>query len=130
MITVLKIEPHKKPVMASLEPTLAALRNAVSAGTEESVNVRSKGIGDGAYIVYAADGIIHDLEPNRKVIDEIICGTFFVVAVSDEGYATTLTDGQVREYSDMFGKIEHYSYSETLKDWSGRFMKELDEMDE
>ena len=130
MVTVLKVEPRKEPVMASLEPTLEALRNAVSAGTEELVNIRSKEVGDGAYIVYAADGIIHDLEPNRKVGGEIICGTFFVVAVSDEGYATTLTYGQVREYSEMFREIENYSYSEALKDWSVRFRKELDEMDE
>ena len=130
MITVLKIEPRKEPMMIALEPTLEALRNAVSAGTDESVNVRSKEVGGCAYIVYAADGIIHDLEPNRKVDGEIICGTFFAVAVNDEGYATTLTYGQACEYSEMFREIENYTYSEALKDWSGRFRKELDEMDE
>ena len=127
MIKVLIVAPHKEPEEAMIDSSFGTLRRIVSIGCNELVNVESKRIGNGVYAVYADDGILYELEPNRNLGDEVICGTFIVLAVNSEGYARSLTDYQATKYTRLLG-TDDISYSDALVDWSRRFERELEEM--
>ena len=127
MIKVLIVTPHEEPEEAMIDSSFGALRRIVSIGCDELVNVKSKRIGNGVYAVYADDGILYELEPNRNLGDEVICGTFIVLAVNSEGYAMSLTDYQANKYTRLLG-TDDISYSDALHSWAKKYERELEEM--
>ena len=128
MIKVLIVSPHEEPKVATIDSSFNTLRKVVSIGSYELVNVRSKKVGNGVYIVYADDGILYDLEPNKNVGNEVICGTVIVLAVNSEGYATSLTDYQVNKYTKLFSRDEKLRFSDAITSWSKKYERELEEM--
>ena len=52
------------------------------------------------------------VEPNRRYVDDIICGPFFICAEWEEGEFISLTDEQIEKYSKQFAEIELFSGQE------------------
>lgn len=52
------------------------------------------------------------VEPNRRYVDDIICGPFFICAEGEEGEFISLTDEQIEKYSKQFAEIEQFSGQE------------------
>ena len=120
-IITLKVEPERKPIPVVLELSHESLRCAVSIGSEEVANVVAKQLKKDVCIVYADDGFLYELEANRKVNGDIICGVFYVTGINTEGYLTSLTGAQIREYTELFRVAESFDYSEVIYDWSKQF---------
>ena len=114
-IRVLMIPLRQPPCIAYLYPTIDALRCAVSIGAYEVGDVKSKRISDGIYVIYNADYPISELDGNRRVGDEIITGTFYIVATNEYGEMISLTDRQIDVYSERFQKVEYYGYREVIE---------------
>lgn len=108
-IRALMIEPGILPVKKELLPTTEALIQAISVGMADIGDMRKLKIDENIYIIYNSNAPL-ELEGNRKVIDKIICGTFYVVAMKDNKLRS-LTDEELRKYTDRFMEIE------TFDDW-------------
>lgn len=89
-ITVLKLSPGKEPVLSYLKPTIEAFRKAISMESCGMGTPCAKEMEHGIYALYNKDGYLWDLDANRRVGDEIICGTFFIVGIDNNYFPRSL----------------------------------------
>ena len=127
-IKCLIVMPGQVPERTTLEVSVTAFNRAVSIGSEYELLAVSKRIGKRTYILHAYDSVLEDLEPNRKIGDEIVCGVFYIVTVDDAGKPISMTDKQMMKYMMRFYEPEVYSYYDVLENWSACLMKEIDSM--
>lgn len=127
-IKCLSVSPKCTPWVTTLETSVDAFNKAVSIGSNEELRAVTKRIGKRTYAVYAYESVFEDLEPNRKVGDEIICGVFYIVAVDDTFKPVSMTEKQMMKYMMKFYEPENYDYSDVLDDWSNRMIRELDKL--
>lgn len=127
-IKCLIVMPGQAPERTTLEVSVTAFNKAVSIGSDDELRAVAKRIGKRTCVVYAYESVLEDLEPNRKVGDEIICGVFYIVAVNDAGKPVSMTDKQMMKYMMRFYEPENYSYHDVLENWSDCLMKEIDYM--
>ena len=102
MLKILIVEPGKEPYEAEIRDELEAKQSVVG-GLIEPVFFAEN---DNVLIYCDEEFLLKSCEPNRKVGDIIIHGTFMVVGNGEneygEGIEVSLTDEQVKEYSAMF----------------------------
>ena len=127
-IKCLSVSPKCTPWVTTLETTVDAFNKAVSIGSNEELRAVTKRIGRRTYAVYAYESVFEDLEPNRKIGDEIMCGVFYIVAVDDTFKPVSMTDKQMMKYMMRFYEPEEYTYHDVLENWSECVLKELDSM--
>ena len=131
-IKCLSVSPGCSPWVTTIEASVDAFNKAVSIGSDEElmgdIRAVAKRIGKRTYILHAYVSVLEDLEPNRKVGDEIICGVFYIVAVDDEGKPVSMTDKQMMNYMMRFYEPEVYSYYDALENWSDNLLKEINDM--
>lgn len=108
---VLLVEPEKKPRVVEINNTLDALQELVD-GYIELIYP----FDDEVALVCNEEGKIKGLPLNRALYDEdeepyeIIAGNFFIIgAPEDDDKLTSLTDEQIKRYSELFNVIEVYT---------------------
>ena len=52
------------------------------------------------------------MELNRRVGNDIIAGPFFIAGDSEDGEFISLTDEQIKQYTNEFGKIQEFTGEE------------------
>ena len=107
-IKVLKVEPLKKPTVCYLENKLEALQEAVSIDAEYVGLIEIIDLDRRTCLLCNEDGKLIGLMPNRRVGDDIICGVFYVTGQNEDGDLTSLTDEEIRHYSEMFDSVEYF----------------------
>ena len=127
-IKCLMVIPGQTPAVTTIEASLTAFNKAVSIETEYELRAVSKRIGKRTYAIYAYESVFEDLEPNRKIGDEIICGVFYIISVDDAGKPVSMTDRQMMKYMIRFYEPEKYSYDDVLENWSYCMEREIDSM--
>lgn len=75
------------------------------------------------------EGALLSLKGNRKVYDEIIAGTFFIVGINKEGNITSLSEENLKKYQRLFWQIEDYSDDEVSKSYWDKFERTIAEME-
>ena len=125
-IKCLMVMPGQPPDVTTLEASVSAFNIAVSIGSEYELRAVSKRIGKRTYAIYAYESVFEDLEPNRKIGDEIICGVFYIVAVDDTFKPVSMSKKQMMKYMMRFYEPEEYSYHDVLENWSECMLKELE----
>ena len=55
------------------------------------------------------EGKLNGMEMNRRVGDDIICGPFFLVGEGDDGEFRSLTEDEVKAYTERFAKPEQFA---------------------
>lgn len=100
---VLMIEPNKKPYVTEIGNVLRSMQKAVG-GLIEPINLE-----DDIIMVDNEEGKLIGLEGNRRVGRDIIAGTFFICGSNEEGDFVSLTEDQIKKYSDRFKEPEHYT---------------------
>lgn len=102
ILNVLIFECGKEPYEAEIRDELKAKQSVVG-GLIEPVYFAEK---DNVLIYCDEEFLLKSCEPNRKVGDLIIHGTFMVVGNGEneygEGIEVSLTDEQIGKYSEMF----------------------------
>ena len=102
MLKVLIVEPGKEPYEAEIRDELEAKQSVVGGLIEPVYFTRD----DNVLVYCDEEFLLKSCEPNRKVGDIIIHGTFMVVGNGEneygDGIEVSLTDEQVKEYSAMF----------------------------
>lgn len=109
-IKVLKVEPRKKPEVVEIDDGLSSLQHEVDGYIEVCYPFDD----DYACIVLNEEGKLGGYEPNRAILDgneivDIVFGTFLVVGMNnDEDTFVSLTDEQVKTYTEMYEKPEMF----------------------
>ena len=106
-IRVLKVEPKKSPEVCELENNLDALQVAVSIGADYKGLIEIINLNEDTCILCNEEGKLINLEPNRRLGMDILCGVFYVTGQDDEGNLTSLNDDAMQFYSEYFKNIEH-----------------------
>ncbi|WP_242847942.1 DUF3846 domain-containing protein [Inediibacterium massiliense] len=105
-IKVVKMDVGMPPVVKEIENTLAALQAEVG-GLIECVY-----LDDGCLAVVNEEGKLNEMEPNRRLGSDIICGPFFICGDSDDGEFVSLDDKQVEQYTQMFSDVPSFTGEE------------------
>ena len=101
-ITVVKVEPMKYPVIATLTNDLDHLQKAVSIGADYQGLIEFVYLEDNVSILCNEEGKLIGLEPNRRLGEDILCGVFYLVAEDKNGNLKSLTPAQQDRYLRMF----------------------------
>jgi len=107
-IKVLHIEPMEHPKICYLEPTMKAFRDAVNADAIKHGGVEAKKLEKQVFAVFNKDRFLADLEPNRRIGDDIIAGTMYIVAINENRFPISLTDDQIEKYALRFWNVETF----------------------
>ena len=105
-IRALMVEPMISPKLVTLQNDLDSLQKAVSIGAPEQGLIEFVYLEDNVSILCNEEGKLIGLEPNRRLGDDILVGTFYVVADDPEGNLASLNADQIEKYSEFFGHIE------------------------
>lgn len=108
---IVVVEPHKAAYEKEIEHTLENLQQIVGGYIEAIYN------DDGTALVCNEEGKLMGLEGNRRIGNDIIAGTFFVVGVSGEDFCS-LTDEQTKKYLNAYAVPEEITpeqVSETIR---------------
>lgn len=108
-INVLKVETGKVPERIDLPNTLEAMQQLVG-GYIESV-----WLGDGVCLICNEEGKLSNLEPNRRVGNDIIAGTFFLAGDDESGDFVSLNEKQFEFYEKQFAEPQTFSESDVFK---------------
>ena len=107
-MTVLVVEPMKKPYVKEIDPGLHSLQAEVGGDIAASYP-----FSDPVGLVCNDEGKLIGLELNRGLRDEhgeiydIMAGTFLVVGLSEDSF-TSLTPEQVQKYTEHFKQPEQF----------------------
>jgi len=113
-ITVLKVEPKKKPCVCTLVNKLEELQKAVSIGADYTGLIEIIEIGDelgyegeNVCLLCNEEGKLINLPPNRRLGHDIICGVFYITGQTKNGDLASLPEDAMKFYSKYFENIEH-----------------------
>ena len=107
-IKTLIIEPMEHPKICYLEPTMKAFRDAVNADAIKHGGVEAKKLEKQVFAVFNKDRFLANLEPNRRIGDDIIAGTMYIVAINENRFPISLTDAQTKKYALRFWSVETF----------------------
>ncbi len=105
-IRVLKVEPHEHPKECISENTPEALQEAVD-GYIDII-----GLEDDICILLNDEGKLIGLEGNRSLGDDILVGNFYICGSDAEGNLTSLTDEEIKFYTEMFYEPQEFTQEE------------------
>lgn len=94
-IRILVIEPNKEPYQLKIEHKLENLQQVVG-GLIEFVELEHN-----IDLICNEEGKIYNLEMNRVITNDVICGTFFI-AGQHQGETISLSKQQITKYKKIF----------------------------
>lgn len=107
-IKALMIEPMEHPKVCYIEPSFKAFRKAVNADNIEYGGVEAKKLEKQVFAVFNKNRFLANLEPNRRIGDDIIAGTMYIVAINEKRLPISLTDEQASKYALRFWNTETF----------------------
>ena len=105
LMKVVVVEPHRKPYISEVGSELRFLQRAVG-GLIEPIYNR-----DGTILVCNEESKINGSEGNRRIENDVIAGTFFVIGDGGEDFRS-LTDDEAQKYMERFAEPEDISPAE------------------
>lgn len=120
-ITVLMVEPGKHPRVTTLKDDLDSLQKAVSVGADYQGLIEFVSLGNGDCIMCNEEGKLIGLEGNRRLSDDVIVGTFFIMSENEDGELISLTDRKIKRYTEAFWEPETFDRTEIEATIGGRF---------
>lgn len=114
-IKVLKVEPKSAPVVHTLKNELTALQDAVSIGADYRGLIEVIDLNDTVCVLCNEESKMIGLEPNRRFVDDILCGVFYVVGQNRRREFVSLSEEQIEQYSQIFANIDTFSEGEVEK---------------
>lgn len=108
-IKVLVVEPNNKPFVAIIDNDLKASQ-AMVGGYIEAIP-----LSDTAEMIANEEGKILDLPANRRLGNDVIAGRFIIVGVDEGEHFKSLSQQDIKKYTDQFQEIEMIDQSEVQK---------------
>ena len=122
-IKVLKVEPKSAPVGHTLKNELTALQDAVSIGADYRGLIEVIDLNDTVCVLCNEESKMIGLEPNRRFVDDILCGVFYVVGQNRRREFVSLSEEQIEQYSQIFANIDTFSEGEVENSIIVRFIE-------
>lgn len=118
LLTVVYVEPNRKPFVSEIEHTLKAEQKAVGGLIELVYNDDGK-----TAVVCNEEGKLIGMEGNRRLDDgtSIIAGPFFAVGLTEDDFRS-LTESEVTKYMDRFKEPEEISQEDVEADTGFTFI--------
>lgn len=113
-ITVLKVEPGKAPEQVTIPNTLKAMQELVG-GHIEVINYQ------GACLICNEDGKLLGLEPNRRIGQDVIVGTFFLANSDLEGQMFSLSEEDLSHFQQQFAQPEALTQKDVQSSFGFKF---------
>lgn len=107
-IRVLIVEPRKEPYVKEIEDTLEEKQKIVG-GLIDFIELE-----DDVDLIFNEESKINNLEMNRIIKNDIVCGTF-IICGQRNGESISLTDEQIKKYKKYFSLKFHSVVIELLK---------------
>ena len=120
------VPPCASPLIAYLPVSIEGFNRMVSIGATEIGVATSKKLENGIYILYYSSGYFTGLHANRRVNDEVIFGTFYVVGTDAESRPRSLSEEEICWYDAWFGKPDTFTDKEVLDIQLDMFYKDLE----
>ena len=111
-IRVLKVAPMERPSLCTLENELSSLQKAVSIGADYVGLIEIIDLDEEVCLLCNEEGKLIGLAPNRRLENDIICGVFYVTGQDRAGNLISLSEDQIRHYSERFRDIEYFMRGE------------------
>ena len=105
-IKALKIEPGKEPCVCTLINELSELQKAVSIGADYVGLIEIINLENDVCLLCNEEGKIINLEPNRRLGKDIICGVFYLIGQDEDGELTSLSERATEFYTEYFADAE------------------------
>ena len=112
LMTVVVVEPGKRPEIQHISDTLEARQNIVGGFIECIYPFAEPNI----CLVCNEEGKINNLPPNRTVNDDVMAGTFFIAGLTRDGDFRSLTQAEAAaavmafEKPEVFPNFQGYDY--------------------
>lgn len=113
-ITVLKVEPGKAPEQVTIPNTLKAMQELVG-GHIEVINYQ------GACLICNENGKLLGLEPNRRIGQDVITGTFFLANSDLEGSLYSLNEEDLAHFQQQFAQPEDLTQKDVQNSFGFKF---------
>ena len=111
-IKALKVAPFLAPEVCVLDNHLRALQEAVSIGADYVGLIEIIDLDEEVCLLCNEEGKLIGLAPNRRLENDIICGVFYVTGQDRAGNLISLSEDQIRHYSERFRDIEYFMRGE------------------
>ena len=111
-ITVLMVEPGKHPKITKLKDDLDSLQKAVSIGADYQGLIEIVSLGNGVCIMCNEEGKLIGLEGNRRLGNDILVGVFYIMEEDEEGELVSLSEENIKRYTERFWEPEVFTQSE------------------
>lgn len=98
----------EQPKVCYIEPTMKAFKKAVHTDNIQYGGIESKRLEKNIYAIFNKDRFLADLKPNRRIGDDIIAGTMYIVAINENRFPISLTDAQTKKYALRFWSVETF----------------------
>lgn len=105
-IRILKFEPQQLPYEKEIVYDWQNVQEEVE-GLFECVYLDNNCI-----LVCNDEGKLNGMELNRRVGNDIVAGPFFIVGDSKDGDFISLTDNQIKQYTEQLGQIQEFTGEE------------------
>lgn len=98
MIRILFVGVGKRPEVREIDGELETMQKLVGG------YIQMVPMGNGVDLVCDEEGKLKDYPLNQPIFDghDIVCGDFFLTRTGDEGECISLTDDDIKKYTDMF----------------------------
>jgi hypothetical protein len=101
-IKVIKVEPMKKPCLCTLKNELSELQKAVSIGSDYVGLIEIIELTDDVCLLCNEEGKLINLEPNRRLGNDIICGVFYLTGQTKDGDLASIPESVIPAYMEYF----------------------------
>ena len=88
------------------------MQKAVSIGADYVGLIEIIDLDEEACLLCNEEGKLIGLAPNRYLEDDVICGVFYVTGQDRAGDLISLSEDQIRHYSERFRDIEYFMRGE------------------
>lgn len=120
-IKALKVEPGKKTCECILVNELSELQKAVSIEADYVGLIEIINLEEDVCLLCNEEGKLINLEPNRRLGNDIICGVFYLIGQNEDGELTSLPERAMKFYTAYFADIEPITPDEVERSVWTRF---------
>lgn len=129
IIKTLMVKPNEHPKEAYIPNGYTYFKHLVSMDNYYICDAEIIVLDKDAGLLRNKEGALLGLKGNRKVNDEIIAGTFFIVGIDDKGYISSLSDELLEKYKKRFWNIENYTDKEVSKSYWDKFEETINSLE-
>ena len=111
-IQVLMLAPGKEPCQAEISTSKYTLRHAVNLGSDHQCKAACRRIENDICVLFNHGLSFEGFTPNRRIADDILCGTVYIAGIQSDRKLRSLTDEEMQKYASMYQVPETYSFDE------------------